>query len=35
VLHGTTELEEYNAFNGMGTSPFFVADVAGEKGSET
>lgn len=35
VLHGTTELEEYNAFNGMGTSPFFVAVAADEKGSET
>ena len=27
VLHGTTELWEVNAFNGMGTSPFFVADT--------
>jgi polyamine oxidase len=26
-LHGTTELWEVNAFNGMGTSPFFVADT--------
>ncbi|KAF1954940.1 polyamine oxidase [Byssothecium circinans] len=25
VLHGTTEREEYNAANGMGDSPFFVA----------
>ena len=27
VLRGTTELSEVNAFNGMGTSPFFVADT--------
>jgi len=27
VLHGTTEFWEVNAFNGMGTSPFFVADT--------
>jgi polyamine oxidase len=26
VLHGTTEFAEVNAFNGMGVSPFFVAD---------
>jgi polyamine oxidase len=26
VLHGTTEFEEVNAFNGMRTSPLFVAD---------
>lgn len=25
VLHGTTEEGEYNAFNGMGVSPFYVA----------
>jgi polyamine oxidase len=25
ILHGTTELAEYNAFNGMGANPFFVA----------
>jgi len=25
VLHGTTEANEYNAFNGMAVSPFFVA----------
>ncbi|PSN64925.1 polyamine oxidase-like protein [Corynespora cassiicola Philippines] len=25
VLHGTTTLDEYNAFNGMSVSPFFVA----------
>ncbi|KAH7347039.1 polyamine oxidase-like protein [Pyrenochaeta sp. MPI-SDFR-AT-0127] len=25
-LHGTTEFAEYNAFNGMGASPFFVAN---------
>jgi polyamine oxidase len=29
VLHGTTEFEEYNAFNGMGTSPLYVADASG------
>jgi polyamine oxidase len=27
VLHGTTEFEEVNAFNGMGTSPLFVAEA--------
>ncbi|KAF2119673.1 flavin-containing amine oxidoreductase-domain containing protein [Lophiotrema nucula] len=26
VLHGTTDYAEYNAFNGMAVSPFFVAD---------
>lgn len=26
VLHGTTDFAEVNAFNGMGTSPLFVAD---------
>ena len=33
VLHGTTEFEEVNAFNGMGDSPFFVAD-SGEEGED-
>ncbi|KAF2875777.1 hypothetical protein BDV95DRAFT_484850 [Massariosphaeria phaeospora] len=28
-LRGTTEWAEYNAFNGMGVSPFFVADSEG------
>jgi polyamine oxidase len=27
VLHGTTEFEEVNAFNDMGTSPLFVAEA--------
>jgi polyamine oxidase len=27
VLHGTTTWDEYNAFNGMGASPFFVAEA--------
>jgi polyamine oxidase len=32
VLHGTTEAWEYNAYNGMGDSPFYVADTsAGEE----
>lgn len=31
VLHGTTEFWEVNAFNGMGTSPFFVADPGAEE----
>ncbi|KAF2263027.1 amine oxidase [Lojkania enalia] len=26
VLHGTTTYDEYNAFNGMSVSPFFVAE---------
>lgn len=26
ILHGTTTLDEYNAFNGMGVSPFFFAE---------
>jgi len=26
VLHGTTEFAEFNAFNGIGVSPFFVAE---------
>ncbi|XP_014557450.1 hypothetical protein COCVIDRAFT_97211 [Bipolaris victoriae FI3] len=30
VLHGTTELSELNAFNGMRTSPFFIADPEDE-----
>ena len=28
VLHGTTDYSEYNAFNGMGVSPFFVANAS-------
>ena len=35
VLHGTTEFEEYNAENGMGESPFYVADAEDEEGSGT
>jgi polyamine oxidase len=31
VLHGTTEFTEYNAFNGMKDSPFFVADTGEEE----
>lgn len=29
-LHGTTDFAEYNAFNGMGADPFFVADTGEE-----
>jgi polyamine oxidase len=32
VLHGTTEFEEVNAFNGISVSPFYVAG-AGEEGN--
>jgi len=35
VLHGTTELEEYNAENGIGVSPFYVADPDEEEGNST
>jgi polyamine oxidase len=30
VLHGTTELAEYNASNGVSVSPFYVADAEKE-----
>jgi polyamine oxidase len=32
VLHGTTELAEYNAFNGISVNPFYVADAGEEDG---
>ncbi|KAH9862890.1 hypothetical protein J1614_010983 [Plenodomus biglobosus] len=35
VLHGTTEFAEVNAFNGLRTSPFFVADSGTQEGSGT
>jgi polyamine oxidase len=30
ILRGTTERDEYNAFNGMGADPFFVAEAPEE-----
>lgn len=35
LLLGTTDFAEVNAFNGMGASPFFVADSGEEEGSGT
>jgi polyamine oxidase len=35
VLHGTTEAEEWNPENGVGVSPFFVADPEDVGGSGT
>jgi polyamine oxidase len=32
LLHGTTELAEYDAYNGIGVSPFYVADARKEAG---